>query len=236
MTDVSLFNLTCCPLTIFFFFFLFRRSTSHYLAIKISHTDFQMKMEDMPLSGPDNTKLEVSASPTRQTLCLSAVLFCVFLNYLSRCRLWSMTSTLSWWKTPVWACVLRYIGLWNKAISSWTKRTKRAWRSSVGATNFPLCSVLIFLWCVRSPHLIYYSSRNCGPARSGHIWPSVQSVEKQRVRVSELQKTDSGFSLRPAPGEMPGHGTQQQPHRQPQVGQWRSFRSHCWVWTSDQIV
>lgn len=36
----------------------------------------------MPLSGPDNTKLEVSASPTRQTLCLSAVLFCVFLNYL----------------------------------------------------------------------------------------------------------------------------------------------------------
>nr|XP_020461170.1 ataxin-7-like protein 3 isoform X2 [Monopterus albus] len=26
--------------------------------LKISHTDFQMKMEDMPLSGPDNTKLE----------------------------------------------------------------------------------------------------------------------------------------------------------------------------------
>lgn len=81
MTDFSLFNLTCCLLTIFSFFFSCsksRRSTSHYLAIKISHTDFQMKMEDMPLSGPDNTKLEVSASPTRQTLCLSSVLFCVF--------------------------------------------------------------------------------------------------------------------------------------------------------------
>ncbi|XP_060921595.1 ataxin-7-like protein 3 isoform X3 [Labrus mixtus] len=33
-------------------------SESHYSATKISHTDFQMKMEDMPLSGPDNTKLE----------------------------------------------------------------------------------------------------------------------------------------------------------------------------------
>ncbi|XP_074553372.1 ataxin-7-like protein 3 isoform X2 [Halichoeres trimaculatus] len=33
-------------------------SDSHYSAIKISHSDFQMKMEDMPLSGPDNTKLE----------------------------------------------------------------------------------------------------------------------------------------------------------------------------------
>lgn len=37
------------------------RSTSHYPAIKSSQTDFQMKMEDMPLSGPDNTKLDVSA-------------------------------------------------------------------------------------------------------------------------------------------------------------------------------
>ncbi|XP_024920464.1 ataxin-7-like protein 3 isoform X2 [Cynoglossus semilaevis] len=34
------------------------RSQSCYLAIKISNTVFQMKMEDMPLSGPDNTKLE----------------------------------------------------------------------------------------------------------------------------------------------------------------------------------
>ncbi|KAA8585414.1 hypothetical protein FQN60_004108 [Etheostoma spectabile] len=34
-------------------------SASHYLVIKISNTDFQMKMEDMPLSGPDNTRLEV---------------------------------------------------------------------------------------------------------------------------------------------------------------------------------
>ncbi|CAJ1076292.1 ataxin-7-like protein 3 isoform X2 [Xyrichtys novacula] len=33
-------------------------SASHYSAIKSSHTEFPMKMEDMPLSGPDNTKLE----------------------------------------------------------------------------------------------------------------------------------------------------------------------------------
>lgn len=63
------------------------------------------------------------------------------------------------------------------------------------------------------------TSRNCGPAGVGHIWPSVQSVEEQGVRVSQLQATDRGVSLRPAPGEMPGHGAQQQPHRQPQVAQ-----------------
>uniref|UniRef100_UPI0037E80E62 ataxin-7-like protein 3 isoform X1 n=1 Tax=Semicossyphus pulcher TaxID=241346 RepID=UPI0037E80E62 len=33
-------------------------SASHYPAFKIPRTYFQMKMEDMPLSGPDNTKLE----------------------------------------------------------------------------------------------------------------------------------------------------------------------------------
>lgn len=44
-----------------------------------------------------------------------------------------MTSTLSWWKMPVWACVSRFTVLWNRAISSWMKRTKRAWRSLVGA-------------------------------------------------------------------------------------------------------
>lgn len=33
--------------------------TSDYLVVKVTHTDFQMKMEDMHLSGPDNTKLEV---------------------------------------------------------------------------------------------------------------------------------------------------------------------------------
>lgn len=37
--------------------------------------------------------------------------------------------------------------------------------------------------------------------------------------MSQLQETDRGVSLRPAPGEMPGHGAQQQPHRQPQVAQ-----------------
>ncbi|KAM7371680.1 hypothetical protein PAMP_008895 [Pampus punctatissimus] len=38
--------------------YLFSKSASRYHTIKISHTDFQMKMEDMPLSGPDNTRLE----------------------------------------------------------------------------------------------------------------------------------------------------------------------------------
>lgn len=35
------------------------RPTSDYLVAKVTHVDFQMKMEDMHLSGPDNTKLEV---------------------------------------------------------------------------------------------------------------------------------------------------------------------------------
>ncbi len=65
--------------------------------------------------------------------CLSSVK----LSYCLLCgRPWSMTSTLSWWKMPVWACVLRYIVRWNRAISSWMKRTKRAWRSLVGASLF----------------------------------------------------------------------------------------------------
>lgn len=43
------------------FIYLFRicRPTSDYLVVKVTHIDFQMKMEDMHLSGPDNTKLEV---------------------------------------------------------------------------------------------------------------------------------------------------------------------------------
>lgn len=48
-------------------------------------------------------------------------------------------------------------------------------------------------------------------------------MEKQRVRVSELQAADRGLSLRAAPGEVSGNGTEQQPHRQPQVGRRRSF-------------
>lgn len=43
-------------------------------------------------------------------------------------------------------------------------------------------------------------------------------MEKQRVRVSELQAADRGLALRAAPGEVSGDGTQQQPHRQSQVG------------------
>lgn len=61
------------------------------------------------------------------------------------------------------------------------------------------------------------ATRNCGPARSGHIWAGVQSVEEQRVRVPQLQKIDSSVSFRPTLGEMPGNGTQQQSHCQPQV-------------------
>lgn len=89
--------------------------------------------------------------PLHVDLCLELILFSLCLNNLWRCRLWSMTSTQSWWKMPAWACVLRSIVLWSKAISSWMKRTRRAWRSSVGAatsTSFCcgllVCSLLAF--------------------------------------------------------------------------------------------
>lgn len=36
--------------------------------------------------------------------------------------------------------------------------------------------------------------------------------------MSQLQASDRGLALRTAPGEVSGDGTQQQPHRQPQVG------------------
>lgn len=124
-------------------------------------------MEDMPLSGPDNTKLEVSEYTEFVSSCVSSVFMCclqfVFVfrwsHCLSCCRPWSMTSTLSWWKMPVWACVLRYIVPWNKAISSWMKRTKRAWRSLVGAMAsslfFPVY-LLVFLWCVCLRYLFVF--------------------------------------------------------------------------------
>lgn len=108
-----------------------------------------MKMEDMPLSGPDNTKLEVSSRLEFTLLTVHVWIYVLNRFYLVRyqfvfdlsCRLWSMTSTQSWWKTPAWACVLRSIVLWSKATSSWMKRTRRAWRSSVGeATSAPFCS------------------------------------------------------------------------------------------------
>lgn len=57
------------------------------------------------------------------------------------------------------------------------------------------------------------TTRNCGPARSGHIWASVQSVEEQRVRVPQLQKIDCSVPFRPTLGEMSWNGTQQQSHR-----------------------
>lgn len=41
------------------FFFQNLQPTSDDLVVKVTHIDFQMKMEDMHLSGPDNTKLEV---------------------------------------------------------------------------------------------------------------------------------------------------------------------------------
>lgn len=108
--------------------------------------------------------------------------------------------------------------------------------------RLPVCSCPLFPFvCLLTSRAFFLlSSRNCGSARSRHIWPSVQSVEKQRVRVPKLQKIDSSLSLRPALGEMPRHGTQQQSHCQPQVGQWRAFRTDCctdlkWVWTSHQV-
>ncbi|NXP08884.1 A7L3B protein, partial [Thinocorus orbignyianus] len=43
----------------------------------------------------------------------------------------------------------------------------------------------------------------------------VQPVEEQGVRVPQLQPQHRRLPLRPPPGEVPGHGPQQQPHRQP---------------------
>lgn len=42
-------------------------------------------------------------------------------------------------------------------------------------------------------------------------------MEKQRVRLSQLQPKHRRLALCAAPGEVPRNGTQQQPHRQPQV-------------------
>lgn len=61
--------------------------------------------------------------------------------------------------------------------------------------------------------------RNCGPARTGCVWAGVQSVEKQGVRLSQLQPKHRSVTICPAPGEMPGNGAEQQPHSQPQVGE-----------------
>lgn len=41
--------------------------------------------------------------------------------------------------------------------------------------------------------------------------------------MSELQAPDRGLALRAAPGEVSGDGTEQQPHRQPQVGRRTGF-------------
>lgn len=63
--------------------------------------------------------------------------------------------------------------------------------------------------------------RNRGSAGRGRVWPSVQSVEEQGVRVSQLQAVHRRLSLRATLGEVSGHGPQQQPHRQSQVSQSR---------------
>lgn len=75
-------------------------------------------------------------------------------------RLWSMTSTPSWWKTPVWACVLRYTGPSNRVTSSWTRRTRRAWRSLVSSAAatftlpyFPFCGLLCYCF-ILSPEIV----------------------------------------------------------------------------------
>lgn len=149
-----------------------------------------MKMEDMPLSGPDNTRLEV-----RYYLCIQVPMHLPNIGFVFGvtlcfccCRPWPMTSTLSWWKMPVWACVLRCIELLNRAISSWMKRTKRAWRSLVGAVGSGFYSVCLQCVCLLFFLFVclFFLSRNCGSTRSGHIWAGVQSVEEQRVWVSQL--------------------------------------------------
>lgn len=76
-------------------------------------------------------------------------------------------------------------------------------------------STQVFL--VNYSHNLRSISRNCGPARSGCVWPGVQPVEKQGVCVSQLQQKHRRLALCTAPGEMSGNGTQQQPYRQPQV-------------------
>ena len=59
--------------------------------------------------------------------------------------------------------------------------------------------------------------RNRGPAGGGRVRSGVQPVEEQGVRVSQLQALHRRLSLRASPGEVPGDGAEQQPHRQPQV-------------------
>ena len=61
------------------------------------------------------------------------------------------------------------------------------------------------------------SLRNRGPAGGGRVRSGVQPVEEQGVRVSQLQAVHRRLSLRASPGEVPGDGAEQQPHRQPQV-------------------
>lgn len=101
------------------------------------------------------------------------------------------------------------------------------WVPCLAVSTVPFVFLFFFAVFPYTMCAFHYYSRNRGSARCGHIWPGVQSVEKQRVRVPELQKIDSSFPLRPTLGEMSRHGPQQQPHRQPQVSQWRSFV--CWI-------
>lgn len=102
--------------------------SSPRLGVKTSHAVFQMKMEDMPLSGPDNTKLEVAVNELLASHLpfVSFIFLPVESFYVCACRLWSMTSTLSWLMTPVWVFALTCTELSSRATSSWMRRTRRA--------------------------------------------------------------------------------------------------------------
>lgn len=205
----------------------------------------QMKMEDMSLSGLDNTKLEVSSGlhfyhpimfggscPALKQEVAHVVSFPLWICFVFCCphRPWLRTSTRTWWRTPVWACVSRCTVLSNRATSSWMTRTKKAWRTSVRTRVLSpgsgyLVHLSAFNLLVSFMHVLALLRRNCWPTRSGHFRASVQSVEEQGVCVSQLQPEHCCVPLCPSSGEMPGHGAQQQPHRQPQVS-----KGH-WTWT-----
>lgn len=60
LTETLLAKIQNCYFSLHAFIFQSLQPTSDDLVAKVAHVDFQMKMEDMHLSGPDNTKLEVS--------------------------------------------------------------------------------------------------------------------------------------------------------------------------------
>lgn len=187
----------------------------------------------MPLSGPDNTRLEVREYIPNSLLTVTQRTILVFHGFMCH---------------PVEFGILNlqalvhdiYSELVDDACLGLCFEVHRAVKQGYffldetdqeSMKEFGWCHVFQFLLphmhfplvCILTAYaFFYYSSRNCGSARRGHIWPSVQSVEKQRVRVPKLQKIDSSFSLCPAFGEMSRHGTKQQSHCKPQVGKGHS--------------